>query len=513
MLAGGLAVAGGGESEPAPATAAAAAPRPNIVLVTTDDQEAASLNPRVMRYVSRLLAAPGTTFTDAVVSGPLCCPSRAVSLTGQYGHNNGVEWNLPGYTDLRDKANTLPVWLKRAGYRTAHVGKYLNGYDDAAADTDDPGPGWDEWQTVLDPVSYYDYVLRVNGRAQHYGSREGHHLTRVINQIAGRFAEGQAPRAQPFFLQVDHLAPHGSGVKSPRCGNYATPDPDDVDAFRDEPLPQSTSFDEADVSDKPGFVRERPRIVAARAAEMRREHGCRLASLRGVDRGVARIHEALRRAGELDNTVFVFTSDNGWLAGQHRVPADKVLPYEESLRVPLVVKLPPRLQPAGGQPGRSGAAVANVDLVPTILALARAAPCRAAGDCRTLDGRSMLPLLQGRRGAWPANRGVLLELEVPNRRAAPFTPCDYEGVRAQGEVYVEHHYSTGRSGGPCQRVFERELYDLSSDPFQLANLAPAQRGTPAAAAQQRLSARLRELRNCAGIAGRDPRSGGRPHCE
>ncbi len=496
------------------ASAAYPQPRPNIVLITTDDQETASLNPRVMPNVSRLLASTGTTFSDAVVSGPLCCPSRAVMLTGQYGHNNGVMWNVPGgYEDLRDKANTLPTWLRRAGYRTAHVGKYLNGYLQAAADTDAPGPGWDEWHTVLEPVNYYNYVLRVNGSARHYGGRANDYLTRVLNQTAAGLIERHAPARQPLFLQVDHLAPHRWGQRDSRCDHYATPDPSDHSLFADEALPTPPSFDEAEVSDKPSFVRERPPIDATVRSEMKREHGCRLASLRAVDRGVARIQETLRRIGELDNTVLIFTSDNGWLAGQHRIPADKVYPYEEALRVPLVVLLPPRLREAAGQPRTSRAAVANVDLVPTILALAGARPCRAAGACRVLDGRSLLPLLRGQAGAWPADRGVLLELEVPSGRARPFTPCDYEGVRSQGRVYLQHHSATGADRGLCREVSDRELYRLGDDPFQLSNLFPAGPGTPERSVERELATRLGRLRNCSGQAGRDPLPRSGDYCE
>jgi N-acetylglucosamine-6-sulfatase len=382
---------------------ARAAERPNIVVVATDDQDAASVNPPVMPHVTRLLGRHGTSFDDAVASGPLCCPSRATFLTGQYGHSNGVLWNNPGgYADLREKANTLPVWLERAGYRTAHVGRYLNGYRESVGDTNRAAPGWNEWHTVLDPASYYSYVLRANGHAIHYGNRDHHHLTRVLTRAAVGVVERYAPSRAPLFLVVDHLAPHRSGVPSPRCGTYPTPDPRDRDAFADEPLPMAPSFNEPDVADKPSFVRARPGISAAGVAEVTREHRCRLASLRSVDRGVARIYDALRAVGEHDDTVFVFTSDNGWLAGQHRVPGGKVLPYEESLRVPLLVRLPERIRGPAPLVRSSGAPVANIDLAPTLLELARARPCAPSGRCRVLDGRSLLPLLRGRWGGGPA---------------------------------------------------------------------------------------------------------------
>ena len=158
---------------------ATAAVQPNIIVIQTDDQNPASLTPQTMPNVLRDIAGKGTTFTDYIDSGPLCCPSRAVLLTGQYGHNNGVMWNNPAYADLRQKDNTLPVWLQQAGYVTAHVGKYLNLYGLATGHPNQVAPGWDQWDTVLEPVGgphplaptpYYNYVLRVNGDAVQYGS-------------------------------------------------------------------------------------------------------------------------------------------------------------------------------------------------------------------------------------------------------------------------------------------------------------------------------------------------------
>jgi arylsulfatase A-like enzyme len=499
------------------AAAAAPAPRPNIVVVTTDDQDAASVTPRTMPNVDRLLRRPGTEFTDFVASGPLCCPSRAAMLTGQYGHNNGVLWNGPGgYPSLRDKRNTLPVWLARAGYRTAHVGKYLNDYAKATGRPNRVAPGWSQWHTILEPVQYYDYVLRVNGTARRYNHRATDYLTRVLNATAVRLVERYAPRPAPPYLQLDQFAPHRSGWVDRRCRRFPTPDPRDAGLFRNEPVPRSPSFDEQDVSDKPSFVSARPPLSPADRTAVAREQGCRLASLRAVDRGVGQVAAALARAGELDDTVFIFTSDNGWLQGQHRIPSGKIYPYEEDARLPLIVRLPRRLAPAGGTPRTNAAPVANIDLAPTILALARAKPCDGSG-CRVLDGRSLLPLLRGRPSAWPSQRGILLELKATFGQAPPLTPCDFQGVRAGQRVYLEHHSSTGPpdapSGSRCEPHEERELYDLGRDPFQLDNIAAPAGATQVPADQAQLAARLARLRDCAGIGGRDPRPSSGHYCE
>lgn len=498
---------------PAAATAVPDPP-PNIVVVTTDDQDLGSLSSRTMPNVTRLLKGKGVTFTDSVVSGPLCCPSRAVFLTGQYGHNNGVLWNNPNpYGDLREKGNTLPVWLRRSGYRTAHVGRYLNLYERAVASPNEVPPGWDLWHTILEPLQYFDYTMRVNGSAVRYGARDRDYLTRVINRTATNLIRRHAGRRKPLFMVVDHLAPHTSAELRKPCQGSAAPDPRDEGAFATEPLPRPPSFNEPDVSDKPSFIRQRPGLGQAANAELTRRHRCRLESLRAVDRGVGQIHRALRREDELNDTVLLFTSDNGWFDGEHRIAHEKVIPYEEALRVPLIIRAPPALL-GGKDPSRAVAApVANVDLAPTILDIGRAPPCNSAGRCRTLDGRSLLPLLRGNRGAWPSDRGILLELEIPHRRAAPLTPCDYEGIRTARHVYIEHHSASGANGGACRPAAESELYDLWDDPFQLSNLSPTPPGTAAERREARLADRLAALRSCTGVAGRDPLSPGASHCE
>ena len=196
-----LAVAGLGlvASDPLPGTPgeANAAPgrgRPNIVLIQTDDQAYRQLTRRVDAATKRLLAEQGTSFTDYVASTAQCCPSRASLLTGQYAHNHGVTSNNVGYPGLVDEGNVLPVWLQRAGYRTIHVGKFLNGYERSVEPDSVVAPGWDEWHSVLGDTRYYGYDLFVNGTVRHHGGRRGDHITRVLNRDAVR--TGQEVRAQ-----------------------------------------------------------------------------------------------------------------------------------------------------------------------------------------------------------------------------------------------------------------------------------------------------------------------------
>jgi N-acetylglucosamine-6-sulfatase len=487
------------------ATSPAAAEPPNIIVVQTDDQDNGTVNVRAMPHVVRLIGGAGTTFTDYIDSGPLCCPSRAALLTGQYGHNNGVLWNAPNpYGDLREKDNTLPVWLHRAGYVTAHVGKYLNEYARAVADPNEVAPGWDEWHTDIEgSTPYYGYTLRENGQAVQYGTEKADYITRVLNDRAVDMIHRYVPGPRPLFLALDQVAPHVGANRTERCHGAPLPYPRDMHAFEFTPLPQSPAFNEADVSDKPRFVRLKPRLTAAEIENLRRVNGCRLAALQAVDRGVEHIVDALREESALKDTAIFYTSDNGYLLGQHRETA-KVVPYEKSLHTPLVVRVPPQFRGEDGAPPALDSTVANVDLAPTILELAGAEPCRAADACRVLDGRSLLPAIQSDGRDWPGHRGILLELD--GARAAPNTPCKYRGVRTAGEVYVEYRgvVPPGDGHAPCEPANEGEHYDLIADPFQFENIFPAPAGTPAAAREALLAARVARLSDCAGIRGRDP---------
>jgi N-acetylglucosamine-6-sulfatase len=493
--------------------AGAASPgRPNLILIRTDDQTAHQFNSRTMPNTIRLLARRGTTFTNSIVTTPLCCPSRASSLTGQYGHNNGVLSNDPGYPDLIEKQNTLPVWLRRAGYRTAHVGKYFNNYSVSAPRPGAVAPGWDEWRTAFDREGprYYGYSLSDNGQRVTYGEQASDYVTRVLNREAVGLIRAYASGDRPLFLQLDQRAPHRSvGVARGRCRNHLPqPDPRDVHRFAHEPLRKPPSFNEMDVSDKPSFIRGLRRLGPSSIRRMKVWDQCARASLREVDRGVASIHRALQRTGEWGNTVIVFTSDNGYYYGEHRLGTGKAPPYEESIRVPLVIRAPSAYRNGAPRVSRIAEPVGNIDLTPTILRLAGARPCGSPGHCRTMDGRSLMPFLAGNTRAWPAHRGLLVELD--QSRGGNAGVCAYAGIRVQARIFTEYTQVVDRSTGACKPARERELYDLGNDPYELRNLA-GRRGH--AAERRRLSARLERLRRCAGIAGRDRRLGGRPFCE
>jgi arylsulfatase A-like enzyme len=482
---------------------------PNIVVVMSDDQDATSLGQAMPR--TKRLARTGTTFTDFVVTTPSCCPSRAEFITGEYGHNNGVLANVPGYPDLVEKENVLPAWLQHAGYRTAEFGKFMNGYENFATGMGAlRGPGWDHWEALAPPYGYFDYDLSIDNVHRHFGARRRDYVDDVLTRRAIRFMQANRSARRPFFvwlnLYAPHQAPAGPGPHAGKCRGSAIPAPGDQGRFKANGLPPPRSFAERDVSDKPFFVRARPPVDPRRAAKLERSRACRLAAVAGIDRSVARLHSALQETGQLDDTVLLFTSDNGWLEGQHRL-SGKGVPYEEAVRVPLVVWAPREVLGGDSAPRRIGQATANIDLAPTLLQLASATPCRNPDRCRVMDGRSLLPLLEGEADAWPRNRAILIESEEGD-----FGICRFEAVRTTGHVYAEYSRFVSGSAGECAPPAARELYDLNADPAQLRNLLPARPGSRDARLRADLADRLRRLRDCQGLAGRDPLATGRAFC-
>lgn len=504
----------------APGTSAASRHdgRPNVVVIQADDQTVAQFNRATMPRTFRLLVRNGTRFTDYIATTALCCPSRASLLTGQYPHNHGVFANggdRGGYLALRDKGNVLPVWLHRAGYNTIHLGKFLNGYwkigNPAAV-----APGWDDWQTLINKNdNYYDYDISNNGQVVHFGTSDRDYVTTVLQRKAVRAVREYAPKRAPFYLQFDERAPHVKRSDSGPCaGRLPQPAPEDKHKFQHAEMPRVPSFNEKDMSDKPAFLQGSPRLKRVTKRKIKRHWRCSLASLAAVDRSVARVYRAVKHQGELNRTVFIYISDNGQFFGEHRIKTGKVLPYEEALRQPLAIKVPKRYRDGRPRVPVVGAAAGNIDLAPTILALAKGRPCPPRGACRTMDGRSLMPLLTG-NGRWPHNRAVLSEYHVPSPHR--YGSCDFAAVRTPRTLYAEHYSVTDLATGKCTAVQppEVERYDLKRDPYELDNLCYGglTSNCPQGRAQARLERELNKLRHCAGIRGRDQKVDGRPFCD
>jgi arylsulfatase A-like enzyme len=470
-----------------------AAQRPNFIVIQTDDQPIEQfhglwrdLNGRqrlIMPNTLRLIRKEGIEFRSYVTPFPLCSPSRASLLSGNYAHNSGVIRNAgpnggwDGYRDSEIFDENLPVWLQRAGYLTAHFGKFLNYYGglDSPEETTVP-PGWDRWVTDNTDNStrnFYGYSQNVDGVTTGpmgdplYGPEGGrdpvgcpwlapgscmYHSDSMSLQAVEEIRSAR----RPFYIQLDYHAPHGD--TRPPIG----PEPASrhVDVAANTLRPNPPGFDEADTSDKPAYIRSRARLTPTERWQIRMEHQKSIESLQSVDEAVGWIHDTLEETGQLRNTYIFFTSDNGFFLGQHRVVRGKLMPYEPALGVPLAVRGP------GIRHGRtSRELVANQDIAPTIVDLAGA----AAG--RQMDGRSMVRFW--REPNRLSRRAILIssysatgtlppeETNAPGATASatPLPTPDYVGIRLGPYKYVE--YQTG----------ERELYDLTRDPAELYNKA------------------------------------------
>ncbi len=441
--------------------------KPNLVIILTDDQDLSSL--AYMPKTLELLGAQGMTFRNYFVPLSLCCPSRATLLTGLYAHNHKVFTNFPpdgGFERFEAQGHeekTLATALHDAGYRTALIGKYLNGYPRKDDLTHIP-PGWDEWVSPVKGSAYaaYRYTVNDSGKLVKHASKAEDYMTDMLSKKATAFVRGSG--SQPFFLYLATYAPH----------KPATPAKRHVGLFPGLKAPRTPSFNEAAVGDKPVHIRKLKRLKPEQIAAIDTLYRKQVLSLQAVDEAIAALINTLRETGQLDNTFIVFTSDNGFHMGQHRLEPGKYTAYEPDVHVPLLVRGPG--VPAGVE---VNALTSSVDLAATFAELAGAAlPVEP-------DGRSLVPFLQGETPeTW--RQAVLLEqfkypVSPPDDDATADNPA-HVGLRTESFKYVE--YGTG----------EREVYDLRNDPDELLNLRDR---LPLAWLAQ-LSQRAKALASCKG---------------
>jgi N-acetylglucosamine-6-sulfatase len=516
------------------------AERPSFVVVQTDDEtldqlytvfNAGGIEVPAMPNTLSMIAGRGMTFNRYYVSYPLCCPSRVTLLTGRYAHNSNVRGNVQpngGYSGFRARgawSHNLATWLQGAGYRTIHIGKFLNGYGDPPYDngTEVP-PGWSAWHTVENADThhyYYGYELNDNGTidgpfgdsgswdTREYGERDYFgcptstieekpclYETDVFSRIAAEELIG-TPAEQPFYLQLDYTAPHGDF----RRPAGPEPAPRHYTLFDGAPYPQNREegFNEGNVNDKPRFIREAPYLSGEEIHTYRVYYDKALASLRAIDDGVKTVLDTLGTQHRLRNTYVIFVSDNGFFYGEHRLTGGKFLAYEPSTHLPFLIRGP------GIKAGTStGELAANTDIAPTILELAH-----ATAD-KSIDGRSLVPFLLD--PSLRTRRPILFESfvetndveangeptaqkvvkEVQRRRPAHkggakasivAPPKDYEGIRLGPYKYIE--WPDG----------EKELYDITKDPFELNNVVRVPNLSPIRAF---MHAQLVRLEACVG---------------
>lgn len=475
---------GGAPAAPAPgarsafteglAHAASGQAKPNIVFIVTDDMDMSTLPymPKLQAFVANV----GVSFQNSFVANPVCCPSRATMLRGQYTHNHAIWTNGRGnntcFDDFRAaglEASTVATWLQTAGYRTGLIGKYLNRYPANRGPLDDGyvPQGWDYWFAIFNAEfnsdAYFTYFANDNRTVRTYGRRAEDYSTDVMTGKAVEFINGNAAAGgKPYFLWIATYAPHNDPIPAPRHDN----------AHADKRAPRTPNFNEEDIGDKPTWYRENLPLLSSReVSDLDSVYRKRLETLQAVDDMVEKVLLALEASGGLGDTYLFFTSDNGYMPGNHRFSNGKDAPYEESIRVPLLVRGP-------GVP--SGVTlphdVSNIDLAPTFAALGQAqAPA-------FIDGRSLVPLLSS---APPAVSGwrqdLLFEHEPVDAGGLP----SWAALRNSREKFVDYPANA-----------EEEYYDLVADPYETESkhraLDPAKKS--------QLKARLGQLQGCAGAS-------------
>ncbi len=438
--------------------------QPNIVLITSDDQTKVEL--KWMPQTRQLLGRAGLTFKNMISPHPNCCPARAQILTGQYAHNNGVRMNSPpwGGHEGFDPRTALPAWLQEAGYRTGFIGKYMHGYDE----TDNIEPGWDQWKPIVGTLSDYSSFLQYdNGRLVQFAETD--YYTDVVAQQSADMLTDFSSTPEPFFLWSSFIAPHGTcqGSTEADCSGPPPASARHAGLSAEVALPSLSlpSFNEPDATDKRRDIQAAPPVDPAAQQVLFTQ---RLRTLAALDEAIAGIIASLAAAGTLDETVIMFTSDNGYLFGEHRL-VGKNVPYEEAIRVPLVMRGP---QIPVGE--RRPQTVSITDLAPTIAELADASPMVEI-DGRSLLGHAVMDWRQRDRG---------LLIQAGSGGADELTAWRWRGVRTKRYTFV-------RWQGP--RFLE--LYDRTADPFQLTNVAldPSYGGV-----RRALAAYLDTLEDCAG---------------
>jgi N-acetylglucosamine-6-sulfatase len=464
----------GTPTDPASTPGAGAPRRPNIVFVLTDD-----LSMDLLRYMPAVqaLEARGTTFDNYFVSDSLCCPSRASIFTGDFPHDTGVFTNagthggMGAWIGHQDERHTFNVALQQAGYRTAMMGKYINGYLEGPGRSPVPNdyvaPGWDEWDVAGWGYPEFDYKMNIDGTVRHFGHRPRDYLTNVLARRGVQFINQSAQSKRPFFLELATFSPHSPYTPAPR----------DAHAFPGLQAPRPPSFDTLPTN-PPAWLANHPPLTPGQQTRINWAVRRRVQAVQSVDRMLTAVQAALAQRHLLGNTYVVFSSDNGLHTGEYRMMPGKLTAFDTDIHVPLVVAGPG--VPAGGS---TQAMTENVDLADTFAAM--------GGVQMSSDGTSLLPLLHGTPVAGWRN-AVLIEHHhpMPSRTdpdaqsSVSGNPPSYEAMRTKDFLYVE--YIDG----------EREFYDLRTDPYELHNLAAGL----SFAQLNALHAELLGLQDCHGAA-------------
>jgi N-acetylglucosamine-6-sulfatase len=454
-----------GQTPPPPSSS-----RPNIIFVLIDDLRWDEVEYPFVRLPNlQRIAREGVRFRNAFVTTPLCSPSRASFLTGQYAHRHGITDN----TDRSARSHqlvTFPRLLREAGYQTAFVGKWHMGVDDTAR------PGIDHWVSVKGQGRYLDPEFNINGTRV---TRPGY-FTDILNQFAVEFL--RQPRTRPFLLYVSHKSVHpditqyADGSTSANQPDTFLPAERHKDLYHGAPIPRRPNYGRAPVG-KPALERKIGDLPPLGPDTVTDDETIRkrLRMLASADEGLGLMMRVLEEQGQLENTLIIFTSDEGYFYGEHGLSEERRLAYEESARIPLYMRLPRSLRQGGGPAGKPGSAITpfvlSIDVAPTLLEMAGAPPAPE------MDGRSLMPLLRGKKNPW--RKSFLIEY-FSDTVFPRVHRMGYQSVRTERWSYI--HYT--------DLEHMDELYDLRKDPYQLRNLIADLAAQPALKSLQAELARL-----------------------
>ena len=425
--------------------------RPNIIFILIDDLRWDETDyPFVEAPNIQRIAREGARFVNAFVTTPLCSPSRASLLTGQYAHRHGITDN----TDRSPRSHeltTFPRLLHDAGYETAFIGKWHMGLDDKAR------PGIDHWVSVKGQGSYIDPEFNVNGKREKIPG----YFTDILNQFALDFVKHK--HAKPYLLYISHKAVHpdlvqnADGSVSDPNANTFIPAERHRQLYAEAAIPHRPNYGRAPEG-KPAMLRPvtgQPPLGPKTGTDDETIRN-RLRMLAAVDEGLGRILEALEAQGALDSTVIVFTSDEGYFYGEHGLSVERRLAYEESVRVPLYVRWPKLIAPGS----TIDATTLGIDLAPTLLEIA------GAPAAQGMHGRSLVPLLRGDKVPW---RDAILIEYFSDGVFPRVSKMGYQCVRTERWKYIHYVDLEGMD----------ELYDLQADPFEMKNVIAQPETRPA----------------------------------
>ncbi len=429
--------------------------RPNFVFILADDLDKDSIS--YMPKLQSLVASQGASFSNYTFNIALDSPSRATLFRGQYGHttqilSNGAETGGFGmFHRLGEDRSTLATWLHDSGYQTTLIGKFMDEYPGKTVPTTFIPPGWDEWYAkITEGTAGFNYKLNENGHLKSYGNKENAYETDVLANKSVAFIQKKAKEKSPFFL---FIAPSSPGQPAPALRHQ--------NLFTNLKAPRTEAFNENNVSDKPEWIRSLPKLSDLAIKNIDSLYVKRLQSLQAIDELVEKIIVNLEKNGQLKNTYIIFTSDNGYHMGQHRLAPGENTAYAEDISGPLLIRGP------GIKSGKIiTSIVGNTDIAPTIADLAQ------AKFPSFVEGQSFVNLIIKRPLAAVATE-FNLSGEKPKERDSylleqgkcidqsdnPNSPCPpaFVGVRTKEDVYIE--YSSG----------DKELYNLTENPNQLEN--------------------------------------------